>query len=451
MQFVNGHFSNTSHLSQLRFPMGSCPMDLAPRHRQPLLLPGPWPACAQGLLQRGAAWLHTGDTGENLLALPGPALVSHWDGQAWANRLGAEPLPGSPWEALAAAMDRQPFPWIGAATFELACDEAGLPRKPLEVGALGQHWVTVEEALHVKDGEAELWSWGDAPAAADRWMGLLAPGFDQGRAGVDLTALWTEAQHRAAVEQIQACILDGGFYVANLCVPFKGRLAGDPVALALGAFQRARPPFGALLDLGGLRLLSLSMERLLSRRGTLLRSQPIKGSAPLTGDPGRDRAAAEALAADPKERAEHTMILDLVRNDLGRVAVAGSVQVVRPMAVETYPTVQHLVSTVEAAPRPGLGLAELLRAVLPGGSVTGAPKHAVCGHLAQAETGPRGFYCGAVGWISPNGDLDLALPIRTAQIQGEQLTYWTGGGITRRSDPAREWAELHLKTRAITD
>lgn len=281
-------------------------------------------------------------------------------------------------------------------------------------------------------------------------MDWLAPAAELGRASVQLESLWGEAQHQAAVEEIQVRILDGDFYVANLCAPFKGRLSGDPVALALMAFQRARPPFGALLDLGGLQLLSLSMERLLSRRGSLLRSQPIKGSAPLTGDPERDHMAAEALAADPKERAEHTMILDLVRNDLGRVAVAGSVQVVRPMAVETYPTVQHLVSTVEATARPGLGLAELLRAVLPGGSVTGAPKHAVCGHLAQAEAGPRGFYCGAVGWISANGDLDLALPIRTAQIQGEQLTYWTGGGITRRSDPAREWAELHLKTRAIT-
>lgn len=315
---------------------------------------------------------------------------------------------------------------------------------------LGQHWAPVAEALHVKDGEAELWSWADSPADPDHWRDRLAPAPDLGRASVDLVPLWTEAQHKAAVEQIQTCILDGGFYVANLCVPFKGRLSGDPVAQALMAFGRARPPFGALLDLRGIQLLSLSMERLLSRRGALLRSQPIKGSAPLTGDPGRDRAAAEALAADPKERAEHTMILDLMRNDLGRVAVAGSVQVVNPMAVETYPTVQHLVSTVEATARPDLGLAELLRAVLPGGSVTGAPKHAVCGHLAQAEAGARGFYCGAVGWISPKGDLDLALPIRTAQIQGEQLTYWTGGGITRRSDPAREWAELHLKTRAIT-
>jgi len=425
-------------------------MDLAPRHRQPLQLPGPWPACAPGLLQQGAAWLHTGDTGESLLALPAQALTSRWDGWTWDNRVGGDPLPGSPWEALASAMTRQPFPWIGAATFELACDEAGLPRKPLEAGAIGQHWSPVEAALHVKDGEAELWSWGDSPAGQDRWMDWLTPAAGLGRASVQLDALWSEAQHRAAVEEIQARILDGDFYVANLCAPFKGQLSGDPVALALRAFQRARPPFGALLDLGGLHLLSLSMERLLSRRGDLLRSQPIKGSAPLTGNRERDHLAAEALAADPKERAEHTMILDLVRNDLGRVAVAGSVQVIRPMVVETYPTVQHLVSIVEATARPGLGLPELLRAVLPGGSVTGAPKHAVCGHLAQAEAGPRGFYCGAVGWISPGGDLDLALPIRTAQIQREQLTYWTGGGITRRSDPAREWAELHLKTRAIT-
>jgi anthranilate/para-aminobenzoate synthase component I len=253
------------------------------------------------------------------------------------------------------------------------------------------------------------------------------------------------------VEVIRERILGGGFYVANLCIPFDGTHPGDQAELAFQAFARALPPFGALLDLGDLRLLSLSMERLLARRGRRIWSQPIKGSVPLTGDTDQDRRAAEALAADPKERAEHTMIVDLVRNDLGRVARSGSVCVSRPMAVEPYPTVQHLVSTVEAEARPGLGLADLLRAVLPGGSVTGAPKHAVCGHLARTEAAPRGFYCGALGWIAPNGDLDLALPIRTAQIAGDKVTYWTGGGITRRSDPAREWAELLLKTRALVD
>ena len=426
-------------------------MDLSPRHRLPFHLPSPWPACGQDLLRKGAAWLHTGDTGEGLLALPGGVvLTSTWDGQAWSTQLGGRSLPESPWEALESALHDQPFPWVGAASFELACDEASLPRKPLETGHLGQHWVAVREALHVQDGEAELWSWEIAPPDPSAWRNRLSPACSLDRSSVDMGALWTEEQHRKAVETIQTRILDGAFYVANLCVPFEGLLAGDPVTLALSAFRRARPPFGALLQLGDLRLLSLSMERLLARRGDRLWSQPIKGSAPLTGDPEADRAAEEALASDPKERAEHTMILDLVRNDLGRVAQAGSVHVLQPMTVEPYPTVQHLVSTVEATARPGLGLADLLRAVLPGGSVTGAPKHAVCRHLAQAEAGPRGFYCGAVGWLSPGGDLDLALPIRTAQIRGSQLTYWTGGGITRRSVPAREWTELHLKTRAFT-
>ncbi|MBI1753242.1 MAG: anthranilate synthase component I family protein [Acidobacteria bacterium] len=425
-------------------------MDLEPRHRLPFPLPSHWPACAQGLLREGAVWLHDGGTGEDLLGLPGETLRTTWAGEAWATSLNREDWPGSPWEALEAVIPSHPFPWVGAASFELACDEGGLPRKPVPEGQLGQHWVGLREALRVKDGAAELWSWSAIPPDPAAWLARLSPARAPDGAALDLSPAWGASRHRSAVEAIRTRILEGGFYVANLCVPFQGRLSGDPAALALSCFDRARPPFGALLDLGGLHLLSLSMERLLARRGDRIWSQPIKGSAPLTGNPGRDAAAAEALAADPKERAEHTMILDLVRNDLGRVARAGSVQVVRPMAVEPYPTVQHLVSTVEATAKPGLGLAGLLRAVLPGGSVTGAPKHAVCRHLAEAEAAPRGFYCGALGWIAPNGDLDLALPIRTAQIEAERITYWTGGGITRRSDPDREWQELHLKTRALT-
>ena len=424
-------------------------MDLAPRHRRPFPLPGPWPACARDLLRQGAAWLHTGGTDGGLLALPGgPVLASRWTGSAWATALNGRTCPGSPWEALAAALDGHPGPWVGAASFELACDEGGLPRHPLPPGTLGQHWRGVRLALRVEDGRAELWSWGD-PTHEPAWT-PLPPETPEVPGPLTLRSRWTEAEHRTAVEEIIERILEGGFYVANLCVPFDSVFRGNPVDLALDAFRRARPPFGALLDLGDLHLLSLSMERLLSRRGSRIWSQPIKGSAALTGEAAQDRLAAEALAADPKERAEHTMIVDLVRNDLGLVARTGSVRVPHPMAVEPYPTVQHLVSTVEAEARPGLGLAELLRAVLPGGSVTGAPKHAVCGHLAGAEAAPRGFYCGALGWIAPSGDLDLALPIRTAQIAGEALTYWTGGGITRRSDPAREWAELFLKTRALT-
>src|SRR5664279_2832169 len=149
-------------------------MDLVPSHRLPFQLPEPWPACAHGMLQAGATWLHTGTTGEGLLALPGPAHTSRWDGQAWITSLGSLPLLHTPWEALEAALTDGPCPWIGAATFELACDEAGLPRKPLPAGQLGQHWTAVHEALHWQRNEAELWSWGSEPPDPEAWRNRLA-------------------------------------------------------------------------------------------------------------------------------------------------------------------------------------------------------------------------------------------------------------------------------------
>ena len=399
--------------------------------------------------------MHSGDTGEHLLAWTGSRLASYWNGHTWVSQWEGALLHGSPWSILESLLPTVASPWIGAASFELACDEAGLPRKALPLGQLGQSWGCVTEALHWHEDRLDLLSWGRTPPDPTAWASRLRAcegGFPSSRAcaPMSLHPEWTQETHHLAVRAIQERILDGGFYVANLCVPFHGDLSEATERLGIKVLGRARPPFGALLHLETADLLCLSMERLLSRHGNQLRSQPIKGSAPLTGNPQVDQSTAQALAADPKEIAEHTMILDLVRNDLGRVALPGSVQVSQRMALEPFPTVMHLVSTVEAQARPGLGLAELLRAVLPGGSVTGAPKAAVCGHLAKAEAAPRGFYCGALGWITPNGDLDLALPIRTGQIHGNRLTYWTGGGITRLSDPDREWQELFLKTRILT-
>ena len=415
-------------------------MDLTPRHGLPTHRPEAAPSLLLTGGPSGAAWLPPGGVGDRGGPSGGPVLETRWSGDAWITTLDGRPAAGSPWDALAAAVQTGGFPWVGAATFELACAEAGLPHHTPATGSLGQRWTGVPSPLHRRpDGANEGWSRRADPPPPGASSPALA-----------LTPRWDEARHRDAVETIRDLILEGRFYVANLCVPFEGRLEGDPADLASAAFQRARPPFGAFLDLGDLTLLCLSMERLLARRGERLWSEPIKGTVPRTGDGEADRLAAARLAADPKERAEHTMSVDLVRNDLGRIARPGSVAVPRFMAVEPFPTVQHMVSTVEARARPGLGLADLLRAVLPGGSVTGAPKHAVCAHLAEAEAGPRGFYCGALGWIGPDGDLDLALPIRTAQIQGNRVTYWAGGGITHRSEPGREWAELLLKTRAIT-
>ncbi len=425
-------------------------MDLSPRHCLPIHAPAPAPFPPRPWIRAGAPWLHTGEGGDLAVLPGGPVLETRWTGAAWLTTLDGHPAAGSPWEALEAAVRSAGHPWVGAATFELACAEAGLPHRAPMVGSLGQRWTGLRSALHRRsDGGLEGWSWEADPPLPGTWPWPRTE-TAAGTPALTLAPRWDEARHRSAVAAIRDRILEGRFYVANLCVPFEGILQGDPIDLAAAAFRRARPPFGAFLDLGGLAVLCLSMERLLARRGDRVWSGPIKGTVPRTGDGAADAAAAARLAADPKERAEHTMIVDLVRNDLGRIARPGSVAVPRLMAVDPFPTVQHLVSTVEAEARPGLGLADLLRSVLPGGSVTGAPKHAVCAHLAEAEAGPRGFYCGALGWIGPDGDLDLALPIRTAQIRGDRVTYWAGGGITRRSEPGREWAELLLKTRALT-
>ncbi len=422
-------------------------MTWIPPFRRALPVPQPWPAVAQGWLREGGMWLHDGlgrpgDMGGDLLFPPGgPRLETHWRGGAWVSTWKGIQLEGSPWEALDQVVQLG-LPLVGGATYELACAEAGLAHHPLPEGTLGQSWAAQSQALWVGPDGAEAWAWG-SPSALRDFPIPQASACTLKRPAFDLTPRWDAPRHGRAVAEAIALIQEGGFYVANLCVPFEGTCTGDPITLALAALRRARPPYGAHLALGTTTLLCLSMERLLARRGPRLWTEPIKGSVPL----GTPRGA---LTADPKERAEHTMIVDLQRNDLGRVSEAGSVRVTQLMAEEDFPTVRHLVSRVEGQARAGLRLPELLRALLPGGSVTGAPKHAVCDWLARTEAGPRGFYCGALGWILPDGDLDLAMPIRTAQLQGDHLTYWAGGGITRRSEPGREWDELHLKTRALT-
>ncbi len=420
---------------------------LRPLRRTPFPLPQAWPACAQGLLREGALWLHGSGWGGDVLALPGgPRLESRWSGDRWITTLEGQEQPGSPYAILERAT-AFPHPWIGALGFELACGEGGLSHKSPAPGELGMAWQGVAQAIQVNDGKAELWSWNEAPQTSVE--GILAQVCTLARPRLEsLIPRWDAAIHRDAVEAIRTRILDGGFYVANLCVPFDARWSGDEVTLALSAFRRAKAPFGALLPLGGPTLLCLSMERVLSQNGGRLTSEPIKGSTALRGDTAADEAAGAAMQADPKEIAEHTMIVDLVRNDLGRVAEQGSVRVSELMALRTYPTVQHLVSRVEAKAKAGMGLAAILRSVLPGGSVTGAPKAAVCAHLAKAEASTRGFYCGALGWIHGQ-DFDLALPIRTAQIFEDRLIYWAGGGITLRSEASKEWGELHLKTKIL--
>ncbi|HSY39118.1 MAG TPA: anthranilate synthase component I family protein, partial [Polyangia bacterium] len=228
---------------------------------------------------------------------------------------------------------------------------------------------------------------------------------------------------------------------------------GDPTFVAAALRAGAPAPHAAFIagstapgdaaDAG--TILGNSPERFLSlSTGGLVETRPIKGTRPRGADPDADRAAAAELAAAAKDRAEHVMIVDLERNDLGRVCRPGSVEVASLARVVSLPTVHHLISTVRGQLRPDVGLAALLAATFPGGSVTGAPKRRAMQIIDELEPAPRGAYTGATGWLGAAGDLDLAIAIRTAVLRGGQLELSVGGGIVVDSTPEGELRETEV-------
>jgi para-aminobenzoate synthetase component 1 len=182
-----------------------------------------------------------------------------------------------------------------------------------------------------------------------------------------------------------------------------------------------------------------------------IETRPIKGTRPRHGDPGRDAASAAALVCDPKDRAENVMIVDLLRNDLGRVCQPGSIAVPQLLGLESYAQVHHLTSVVTGRLRPGLGVVDLLRACWPGGSISGAPKVRACQRLAALEPVPRGPYCGSLFRLGADGSFDSSILIRSVLQRGRRLRLHGGGGIVADSDPALEADELGWKVQPILE
>ena len=264
-------------------------------------------------------------------------------------------------------------------------------------------------------------------------------------------------RHLAAVSRALDYIMAGDIYQVNLArrlgCAFPVRPGTAPGLSLFAALEAEAPaPFAIWLGDGerGTALVGNSPERFLSRSvAGQVETCPIKGTRPRDLSDPFHRQAAELLAS-AKDRAEHVMIVDLERNDLGRVCQTGSVQVLDLCQVLTLPTVHHLVTKVRGQLRPDVGLAELLRATFPGGSVTGAPKIRAMEIIAELEPARRGPYTGATGWLGAAGDLDLALAIRTALIRDQGLTLWVGGGIVADSQPAAELAETWDKAQAFS-
>jgi para-aminobenzoate synthetase component I len=251
---------------------------------------------------------------------------------------------------------------------------------------------------------------------------------------------WTDEEYAEAIESVRAAIAKGDVYQVTLVQHLSAPFAGDPAGLA-EALAPLRPlePRPFLGD--GWAIVSGSPELFLARRGRRVWTQPIKGTRPLGAD--------EGLASSEKDAAENVMIVDLERNDLSRVCEPGSIRWPELMAERPLAGVAHLVSTVEGQLRDGVGFAELIGAVFPGGSVTGAPKISALDHIAALEPVGRGASMGALGRVYPNGDLDLALTIRTLAVAEGRIHLWVGGGIIWDSEPDAEIEESLVKARPL--
>jgi para-aminobenzoate synthetase/4-amino-4-deoxychorismate lyase len=260
---------------------------------------------------------------------------------------------------------------------------------------------------------------------------------------------WDEAAYLSRFARVKALIAAGDIYQANLSYRARFAFAGDALALYERLRAASLAPWCGFIDDGERQLVSLSPELFfeLSASGEIL-ARPMKGTAPRLGD---DLGESAALAASDKNRAENLMIVDLIRNDLGRIAQTGSVAVKALFSVETYPTLHTMVSTVTARKRPEASVADILRALFPCGSVTGAPKIRAMEVLRELEDAPRGAYCGAVGYFAPDGSAKFNVSIRTLTISGDEGVLGIGGGVVQDSQGPSEYAECRLKARFFED
>lgn len=255
----------------------------------------------------------------------------------------------------------------------------------------------------------------------------------------------------AAVTQAQQHIADGDVYQANLCREWRVELAPDVDGSDIyDALCVSNPgPFAGIARWGEVEIISSSPERLLRVLNGVASTRPIAGTRPRSADGKTDNTLVAELISHPKELAEHVMLIDLERNDLGRVCTAGSVEVDEMMVVESYAHVHHIVSNVKGRLRDDISPGQAIAAVFPGGTITGCPKVRCMEIIAEIESGPRGAYTGSFGYLNRDGSLDLNILIRTLVRSGNELSFRAGSGIVADSNPAAELAETRAKAKGM--
>lgn len=364
-----------------------------------------------------------------------------------------DPIEGAP-DGLSAAT--VPW-WIGYVSYDAAWSDpkalglrapARLPRGPLPIVCLARY----ETLLAIDRTSDRGWVLGPDRASCESLRERiesreLAP--ERARAGaptVDAASL-----HRAAIEHALEAIAAGEIYQVNLARRWSAPYEGSALPLFLAMREASPVPLGMCLEMHDHAVLGRTMERFLrwDRETRRLWTSPIKGTIARSG--ADDAADASRLQSDDKERAEHSMIVDLMRNDLSRVAEVGSVSVKEPLRVEPYAGLSHLVSTVECTTKDDVSATDVLEATFPPGSITGTPKLRAMEIIEREEPHARGVYTGALGYVDRAGGLSLAVAIRTATVTGEEVEYFAGGGLVSASDPDREIAETELKAKVFLE
>lgn len=346
--------------------------------------------------------------------------------------------------------------WIGCLSYAALAgsrDAAGAPVTRF-TGLPGLRFARYDALYAVDHATERCWLVGDDAASCGRLRERLnAPLVDDLAFEVGALEITDADAHEHAIREALAHIREGDIYQINLARRFQAAFRGSPLGLFLRMREASPVPLGLFMDAGDHAVLGRSMERFLRFRRSdgSLSTSPIKGTLQREGD---DAQEAASLRADPKEHAEHAMIVDLMRNDLGRIAHYGTVVIDELMAVLPFAGLSHLVSTVRAHTDRDLGLDVLLAATFPPGSVTGTPKQRAIEIIAELEPFERGLYTGAYGFVDRTGGCSLAVAIRTAVIEGlaeseRKVSYFAGGGIVEASDPGRETAETELKAQVF--
>ncbi|RMG84598.1 MAG: aminodeoxychorismate synthase component I [Candidatus Dadabacteria bacterium] len=415
-----------------------------------------------------------GPLGRRSFVATDPFLVVHAKGRSadlrWFRQGRSESWRGNPFELLRGLLREfrrpaGPFPLapggaIGYLAYDLFPQVEAI--RPTAVDDLGMPdlFFGFYDAVAVFDpvtGEAHLalsGAPGDREAARDRWAELLraeappppAPApLDPGA----LTSNFTREAYCRAILRAKEYIAAGDIYQANLSQRFTAPFAGDPVGFYRSLRTTSPAPFGACLFPDGFAVLSNSPERYLLVDGDYIETRPIKGTVPRGRTAEEDRELARRLRASEKDRAEHVMIVDLERNDLGRVCAYRSVHVPEFLVIESYANVHHLVSTVAGRVHPSRDVVDCIRNSFPGGSITGAPKVRAMEIIDELEPTARGVYCGSIGYIDFSGRVDLNIAIRTAVVRGDRIHFQVGGGIVADSDPEAEYEETVTKAQSF--